>query len=104
MMAYPETQRNKHQGNCGEIHPRSGHNSQEKGRDVKHQKWNYAGERSSGYPLQLLPQNPGRCTAIAEHKNERGEQEVNSETRQVQPVESISRIDRRHETQFAKPD
>ncbi len=30
-----ETQRDEHQGNRGQIHPRPGHNSQEKGRDVK---------------------------------------------------------------------
>ncbi len=99
-----ETQRDEHQGNRREIHPRAGHNPQEKGRDIKEQKWNNAGKRSPGHPLQLLPQDAGRGTSIAGDKNKGSKQEVNPQTRQVQPVESISRIDRRHETQFAKSD
>ena len=99
-----ETQRDQHQRNRGEIHPRPRHNSQEKRHDVKQQKWNNARQRSAGHPLQLLPQDSGRCAAIADNKNKRGQQEVNSQTRQVEPVERISRFDRRHETQFAKSD
>ncbi len=99
-----ETQRDEHQRNCGEIHPRPRHNSEEKGHDVKQQKWNNARQRSPGYPLQLLPQDSGRCAAIAENKNERRKQEVNSQTRQIEPVERVPRFDRRHESQFAKSD
>ena len=66
-----ETQRDQHQRNRGEIHPRPRHDSQEIRHDVKQQKWKNARQRSAGDPLQLLPQDSGRCAAVAVHKNER---------------------------------
>ena len=96
-----ETQRDQHQGYRGEVHPGPRHDAQEIRHHVQKQERKNPGKRSAGDPFELLPQDARGCAAVAVHKHNGGEQEINAQTRQIEPVEQNPRPDRWHEAQLA---
>ena len=99
-----ETKRDQHQRNRGKVHPRPRHDAQEIRHHVQKQERKNPGERSAGDPFQLLPQDARRRAAIAVHKHNRGEQEINAQAGQIELVEQNPRANRRHEAQLAESD
>ncbi len=70
----------------------------------RNKKGRMPGQRPARHPFQLLPQNAGRRAAITVHEHHGGEHEINAQAGQIEPVQKIPRLDRRHEPQLAKAD